>query len=515
LKLLKRTIETNQNLDEIVKNEESILQIQKINEEKNYLEKIKKENLIFIKYYNSKIIEKYLSKEYIKNKEYILKILAGIKNKEISNEEKNDIDNLIRGIIKNELNKIKLIEINNEVYEFLINKIYLKEIKEYYKKENKKIVRDFKILTELELSENEYIIFETSNNYAVIYSLKNLLKNINTFESFIISISFLTVVIIIICLNYFIQYILLNRIDKLAFNMKKTIEDYQSQRNIIADTQELNLLQSKKEDDELTTILNIYNFLKNKLDLSFNTMKLNMNKINTLNTVYNYFQKTYDIRKYFYYIIIALTNKEFYKFDRAAIFLRNEKNNEFQCQYAIGANSRDELIKKFNDKNAYYKFNPSLAEAFELYLEHPYFNNSFEKEILNLSFKIDKNLEDLLNIFNKYGNVIKCPSEFINNEIINIIGKKVNSKSYLLCELKQSTINKTFGFIFIDNIISNENISNIRIQNVQLFINEILFILNNLLFTQYFNNKKIEEINQNYQSEIENSNKIISEIIGV
>jgi len=60
LKLLKRTIETNQNLDEIVKNEESILQIQKINEEKNYLEKIKKENLIFIKYYNSKIIEKYL-----------------------------------------------------------------------------------------------------------------------------------------------------------------------------------------------------------------------------------------------------------------------------------------------------------------------------------------------------------------------------------------------------------------------------------------------------------------------
>jgi len=298
----------------------------------------------------------------------------------------------------------------------------------------------------------------------------------------------------------------------LSEKLKNIITAYKSNRNIIKD--EINPFAVKNvNDDELNALMNAFGYFTNKLDDSFKQTTEKMRRIGTLNAIYANYLNTYDIERHFNYLLIALINKNFFSYDRAAIFLRDKTMNAYTCKYAAGANTRDEIIAKFENKDAYYKFNPEIRESFELYTKLPYFGCEFEKTALGISFPFNEVMETLAANFEKFGKIIKMPTDLIvENKIMKVVRESFKSKEYIIYGM---FINgELFGFIFFDNIITNIQISNTAVKNAEILLDGFVYIVEQFIVKPYqISELKVSEAMENITViEKNKSNKIIKNI---
>lgn len=517
IKSIKNSIENGIDINSIISKEPSILRIE-FTEEKptdiiqNLYKTVSQNNVLSMRCYKPTVIFKYIVQDYATNRQRVIQKVDNVLSGLTSDTSYHYNINNLRDILTDEIIiQINWSDLDKESFNYFSEK-FISEISDYYfiEEEIKPIKDNFDIITKWDLEKNELIIFQTENNYLIYYSFKSLLRNLRTFESFIIGMSFLTVIIIIICLDYYIQNTLLNRLSKLSNDMEESIQTYKAKKNIMNDN-EKPFEKKSVQDDEIKLLTNAFSYLKQKLDDSFEKINVNVNRIKILNMSYYYFQKTYNLDKQFNYLILALSNKNYYKFDRVALFLKNMSTGKYVCRYAIGANTRDELISKFSNSNEYYNFYPSISETFDLYKEHPYFNNSFEKSAFEIEFDIDYVEDTLSKCFSKLGEAFRLPNDFVyDNKIVNTLKKDFNSDEFIIAELK--CFDNFFGFLFLDNVISKEKMTKFRIQNLELYINEILIIINNLLILPYLSeNEKNQTFDSSYSVEKNNSYKIIKE----
>ncbi|MBP7652934.1 ion transporter [Candidatus Dependentiae bacterium] len=523
LKLIKSSIESGSDIKNIFNNEPSILRIQslsdtvqltELNKYKELITSISPDNIEKVRYNNFGDLKKIIEWKFINNRKSTIAEFEKLSKSSVSDTEFfNNIDNVDNKFFNGLIAKTDWRQISSGSFSF-ISGLLNSELFEYFhfQSDFNIISNDFDKIKKVSIDEQEILFIKTSNNYLILYSLKNLSKGLHLLEAFIVGISILTVIVTIIVLNFYLDGLMLRRIVHLSSELKENIISFKAKRNIaFDDTDPFKKLSAT--DDEINMLTRSYEYLIKKLNDSFDRLYLYINRIETLNTVYSHFQQTYDIEKHFNYIIISLTSKIYLKYDRAAIFIKNSETGKFYCFSAIGANTREELIKKFSNKEEYYKFNPKLSDALQMYDKLPYYGNSFEKLAKTVEFDAEKVKNNLESNFAKHGMSMKFPNtNLMTDEIINGLKAKFESSDFIVSQLKFH--DKFFGFIYADNYISKEEINVYRIQNTELFINEMLVILNNLLFLPYLSEReKVEGTNKNIVFEKNKSYSLIDNIL--
>jgi hypothetical protein len=196
------------------------------------------------------------------------------------------------------------------------------------------------------------------------------------------------------------------------------------------------------------------------------------------------------------------------RYDRAIIFLYNQEEKKYYPKYSIGTLNRKSLINQFKNKNEYYSFNPGLKQAFELYTEHPYFENKF-KNIVSKLVVPDEFLTPETNEHFKNKEIITFPLSIkTDNKLFQYIEETLQCEEF--CLTKLNVLNKNFGFIYFDNNISSENINENRINQTKFFITEFVRLFENYLLPKFLKDDIKETELQ--QSEKTITKKILKEL---